>query len=100
MTSTFVSGDARISHSIDHPINSCDGTYQENCDSSRDYDISQVCNSSDIFSEAGSSDFVQLLTDQGATSTLDYMRQYWLNDNGDNEELWNVHRVSAIWTSR
>ncbi|KAF8414812.1 ribonuclease T2 [Boletus edulis BED1] len=50
----------------------CDGTYQENCDPSRaNYDVAQ------------------LLSDQGATSTLDYMKQYWLNADGTNEELWN-----------
>ncbi|KAF8560083.1 ribonuclease T2 [Imleria badia] len=50
---------------------SCDGTYLNNCDASRKYDISK------------------LLSDQGATSTLDYMRQYWLNADGTKEELWN-----------
>ncbi|KAG8219554.1 hypothetical protein J3R82DRAFT_505 [Butyriboletus roseoflavus] len=50
----------------------CDGTYDENCDPSRaDYNIAQ------------------LLSDQGATSTLGYMQRYWLNDNGNNEELWD-----------
>ncbi|KAF8560085.1 ribonuclease T2 [Imleria badia] len=58
----------------------CDGTYQENCDPSRDYDISKG---------QGRGDLVQLLSDQGATSTLDYMQQYWLNADGTNEKLWN-----------
>ncbi|KAG0700645.1 ribonuclease T2 [Suillus ampliporus] len=47
----------------------CDGSYIEDCDPSRDY--------TDI-----------LLDSQGATSTLDYMQQYWLNDDGTNEEFW------------
>ena len=45
------------------------------------------------------SDLVQLLSDQGATSTLDYMQQYWLNAGGSNEELWNVRRVPTTWAS-
>jgi len=49
----------------------CDGTYIENCDPSRAYDIQQ------------------LLLDQGASSTLDYMNQYWLNADGTNQHLWN-----------
>ncbi|EGN93098.1 hypothetical protein SERLA73DRAFT_189923 [Serpula lacrymans var. lacrymans S7.3] len=49
----------------------CDGTYVENCDSSRDY-----------------TDISSLLTDQGASSTLSYMQTHWVNINGDNEELW------------
>jgi len=57
-------------------VNSCDGTYLENCDPSRDYDISK------------------LLTEQGATSTLDYMQKYWLNGDGTNEELWDVEIAS------
>jgi hypothetical protein len=38
---------------------------------------------------------LQLLTSQGATSTLDYMQQYWLNDDGTNEELWEVRTAFA-----
>ncbi|KIJ66238.1 hypothetical protein HYDPIDRAFT_86785 [Hydnomerulius pinastri MD-312] len=49
----------------------CDGTYTEDCDPSRDY-----------------TNISQLLTSQNATSTLDYMQQYWLNDDGTSEELW------------
>ncbi|KAH0838064.1 ribonuclease T2-like protein [Lanmaoa asiatica] len=60
-------------------INSCDGTFRENCDPSRNYNIAQ------------------LLSDQGATSTLDYMHHYWLNADGTNEKLWN-HEWSAHGT--
>jgi ribonuclease T2 len=53
-------------------VNSCDGTYVENCDPSRaHYNIRE------------------LLTEQGATSTLDYMQQFWLNADGTNEHFWN-----------
>ena len=49
----------------------CDGTYEEDCDPSRDY-----------------TNITQLLETQDATSTLDYMQQYWLNDDGSSQELW------------
>ncbi|KAF8434336.1 base non-specific acid ribonuclease [Boletus edulis BED1] len=49
----------------------CDGTYIENCDPSRAYDIPN------------------LLVEQGASATLDYMQQFWLNADGTNEHLWN-----------
>ncbi|EIW77960.1 ribonuclease T2 [Coniophora puteana RWD-64-598 SS2] len=49
----------------------CDGTYEEDCDPSRDY-----------------TNITDLLTSQGATSTLDYMEDYWLNDDGTAQELW------------
>ncbi|KAH7916454.1 ribonuclease T2 [Hygrophoropsis aurantiaca] len=49
----------------------CDGTYTEDCDPSRDY-----------------TNITALLTTQNATSTLDYMEQYWLNDDGTSQELW------------
>ncbi|KAJ8593219.1 ribonuclease T2 [Rhizopogon salebrosus TDB-379] len=49
----------------------CDGTYVEDCDPSRDY-----------------TNITELLDSQGAASTLDYMQQYWLNDDGNSEELW------------
>ncbi|KAH0828941.1 ribonuclease T2-like protein [Lanmaoa asiatica] len=53
-------------------IDSCDGTYMENCDPSR-----------------GHYNIPELLTEQGATSTLDYMQRFWLNADGTNEHLWN-----------
>jgi len=51
----------------------CDGTFEEDCDPSRDY-----------------TDISTLLTEQGATTTLDFMNDFWLNDpdDGSNEELW------------
>ncbi|KAE9405416.1 base non-specific and adenylic acid preferential ribonuclease [Gymnopus androsaceus JB14] len=51
----------------------CDGSFSENCDSSRDY-----------------TGISSLLSAQGATTTLDFMNQFWLNDpdDGSNEELW------------
>ena len=52
------------------------------------------------FQVQGRGDSVQLLSDQGATSTLDYMQQYWLNADGTNEELWNVRHVRTELTSR
>ncbi|KAI0059463.1 ribonuclease [Artomyces pyxidatus] len=49
----------------------CDGTYQENCDSSRDY-----------------TDISTLLTNQGASDTLSYMKEFWVDINGQNEQFW------------
>ncbi|KAG9308173.1 ribonuclease T2-like protein [Chiua virens] len=49
----------------------CDGTYIENCDPSRAYNIRE------------------LLGQQGGESTLNYMEQFWLNADGSNEHLWN-----------
>ncbi|KAJ7633150.1 ribonuclease T2 [Roridomyces roridus] len=51
----------------------CDLTYVENCDSSRAY-----------------TDIAGLLTDQGASDTLEFMQQYWVNDpdDGSDEEFW------------
>lgn len=51
--------------------NNCDGSYSENCDKSRAY-----------------SDITTLLSDQGATSTLDYMQTYWISDDESNEDFW------------
>ena len=52
---------------------SCDGTFSENCDSSRDY-----------------TDIAGLLTDQGASDTLSFMQEYWVDINGQNEQFWEV----------
>ena len=52
---------------------SCDGTYTENCDSSRDY-----------------TNIADLLTDQGASDTLSFMKEYWVDINGQNERFWEV----------
>nr|GAT55724.1 ribonuclease T2 [Mycena chlorophos] len=51
----------------------CDGTFEENCDSSRDY-----------------TGISTLLTDQGGSSTLSFMNTYWKNlpSDGSDEELW------------
>jgi len=49
----------------------CDATFNENCDPSRDY-----------------TDIGSLLDDNGASDTLDFMKKYWVNINGNNEELW------------
>lgn len=39
---------------------------------------------------------LQLLIEQGASSTLDYMQQFWLNADGTSEHLWNVRR-DCFW---
>ncbi|RPD65087.1 ribonuclease T2 [Lentinus tigrinus ALCF2SS1-7] len=49
----------------------CDGTFTENCDSSRDY-----------------TDIADLLTNQGASDTLSYMKEFWVDINGQNEQFW------------
>jgi len=53
----------------------CDGTFKEDCDSSRDYSSTQIQN---------------FLKAAGATATLDFMEEFWLNDpnDGSNPELW------------
>ncbi|KDQ33897.1 hypothetical protein PLEOSDRAFT_1091676 [Pleurotus ostreatus PC15] len=49
----------------------CDGTYDSFCDPSRDYkDISQVLNSND------------------ASDTLNFMKEYWLDRDGDHDKFW------------
>ncbi|KAF7295698.1 Ribonuclease T2 [Mycena indigotica] len=51
----------------------CDGTFSENCDSSRDY-----------------TGISTLLTNQGAASTLSFMNTFWKNlpSDGTDESLW------------
>ncbi|KAI1785710.1 ribonuclease T2 [Ganoderma leucocontextum] len=49
----------------------CDGTLVENCDSSRDY-----------------TDIAGLLTKQGASDTLSFMKKYWVDTTGKNEQFW------------
>ncbi|KAM6498661.1 ribonuclease T2 [Amanita muscaria] len=49
----------------------CDGTFDSNCDPSRDY-----------------TNIAGLLTDQGASDTLAFMQTYWKNINGNDEQLW------------
>ena len=52
--------------------NNCDGTYQENCDSSRAY-----------------TNITEILQAGGATATLDYMQTYWLSDDESDEAFWD-----------
>lgn len=52
--------------------NNCDGTYSENCDSSRAY-----------------TNITQILKAAGATATLDYMQTYWLSDDESDEAFWD-----------
>ncbi|KAJ3879443.1 ribonuclease T2 [Lentinula edodes] len=58
----------------------CDGSFSEDCDPSRDY-----------------TGISSLLTAQGASSTLSFMNQFWLNDpdDGSNEELWELQTIRA-----
>ncbi|KAF9321011.1 ribonuclease T2-like [Podila horticola] len=49
----------------------CDGTFSSNCDPSRDY-----------------TNIASLLTANGASDTLDYMNQFWVDINGNNEQFW------------
>ncbi|EIM92893.1 ribonuclease T2 [Stereum hirsutum FP-91666 SS1] len=49
----------------------CDGTFEENCDSSRDY-----------------TGISTLLTNQGASDTLSFMEEFWVDINGENEQFW------------
>jgi len=49
----------------------CDATFIENCDPSRNY-----------------GDIGTLLADNGASDTLSFMKKFWVNINGDDEELW------------
>ncbi|KAJ5676530.1 uncharacterized protein N7477_002163 [Penicillium maclennaniae] len=49
----------------------CDGTYQSNCDSSRAY-----------------TNITEILKEQGRSSLLSYMDEYWVDINGDNESFW------------
>ncbi|KAJ6520138.1 ribonuclease T2 [Mycena sanguinolenta] len=49
----------------------CDGTFDESCDSSRAY-----------------TDISTLLTNQGASDTLDFMNTYWKDINGKDETFW------------
>ncbi|KAH8814587.1 ribonuclease T2-like protein [Flagelloscypha sp. PMI_526] len=49
----------------------CDGTYDARCDPSRAY-----------------TDITSLLSNAGANATLDYMKDYWQDINGDDEHFW------------
>lgn len=49
----------------------CDGTFTENCDPSRAY-----------------TNIASLLSAQGASDTLSFMQEYWVDINGQNEQFW------------
>ncbi|KAF8587016.1 ribonuclease T2 [Ramaria rubella] len=49
----------------------CDGTFKENCDSSRDY-----------------TDISTIISDAGQTELLAFMNEFWLDINGENEQFW------------
>lgn len=49
----------------------CDGTYQSNCDSSREY-----------------TNITEILKAQDRDDLLTYMDKYWISDSGSNEEFW------------
>ena len=37
--------------------------------------------------------WIQLLTSQGASYTLAYMQEYWVDINGQNEQFWEVRPI-------
>ncbi|GMF76313.1 unnamed protein product [Aspergillus oryzae] len=49
----------------------CDGSYGQFCDKSREY-----------------SNITAILQEQGRTELLSYMKKYWPNYEGDDEEFW------------
>ncbi|KAI0144587.1 ribonuclease T2 [Xylariaceae sp. FL1272] len=49
----------------------CDGTYEENCDSSREY-----------------TDITSLLSNAGESDLVSFMQDYWQSNNGSPEEFW------------
>ncbi|KAI9460628.1 ribonuclease T2-like protein [Lactarius psammicola] len=58
----------------------CDGSFSTFCDSTRQY-----------------TNIAGLLTAQGASSTLTFMQQFWLDINGQNEQFWE-HEWAAHGT--
>ena len=54
----------------DRPHN-CDGSYEQYCDSSREY-----------------SNITAILKEQDRDELLSYMKTYWLDYKGDDESLW------------
>ncbi|KAI0715035.1 ribonuclease T2 [Earliella scabrosa] len=58
----------------------CDGTFEQNCDSSRAY-----------------SNIADLLSAQGASDTLAFMRDFWVDINGRDEQFW-AHEWSTHGT--
>ncbi|KAK7058427.1 hypothetical protein VNI00_002061 [Paramarasmius palmivorus] len=49
----------------------CDGTFEQSCDPSRAY-----------------TNLPSLLNGQGASSTLEFMQEFWVDINGDDEQFW------------
>ncbi|KAH8099754.1 ribonuclease T2 [Cristinia sonorae] len=49
----------------------CDGTFGQDCDPSRAY-----------------TDIADLLSSQGASDTLSFMKEFWVDINGQNEQFW------------
>ncbi|KIJ53795.1 hypothetical protein M422DRAFT_222496 [Sphaerobolus stellatus SS14] len=49
----------------------CDGSFKENCDSSRDY-----------------TDIGTIISNAGQTALLNFMNTFWLDINGQNEQFW------------
>ena len=54
-----------------HRPDNCDGSYQEKCDPSRDYD-----------------DITSLIRNAGKTELLEYMQTYWQSDDESDEDFW------------
>lgn len=54
-----------------HRPDNCDGTYEQFCDSSREY-----------------SNITAILQEQGRDDLLSYMKTYWPDYQGDDESFW------------
>jgi hypothetical protein len=44
-------------------------------------------------SSLSDAEWIQLLTSQGASATLAFMQEYWVDINGQNEQFWEVRPV-------
>ncbi len=44
-------------------------------------------------SSLSDAEWIQLLTAQGASDTLAFMQQFWVDINGQNEQFWEVRPV-------
>ena len=53
------------------PFHSCDGTWEQFCDPSRE-----------------ENDITGLLKSKGQTSLLDFMQKYWKDEKGDDNSFW------------
>lgn len=62
------------SHRLTTPSrpDNCDGTYESSCDSERAY-----------------SNITAILQDQDLGDLVDYMDEYWVDINGENESFWS-----------